>query len=82
MAVNQKTPGERVTVLAYADDVTLLAANRSQAAEMLKALSKALEGLNLELLAEKCSALWTKAPDGSENEKYFWGSPEFPSKPH
>ena len=47
-----------MTVLAYADDVTLIAANKAQAAEMLKDLSKALEGINLELLAEKCSALW------------------------
>ena len=57
-----------MTVLAYADDVTLIAANKAQAAEMLKDLSKAPEGINLELLAEKCSALWSKAPDGTDTE--------------
>ena len=43
-------PGEKVTVLAYADDITLIAANRAQAEEMLKDLNKALEGINLKLL--------------------------------
>ena len=63
-------------MLAYADDITLIAANRAQAAEMLKDLSKALEGINLRLLPEKCSALWTEKPEGSETEKVILGDAE------
>ena len=51
----KKKPGEKVTVLAYADDVTLIAANKAQASEMLRDLYKALQGINLELLAENAA---------------------------
>ena len=59
--------------MAYADDVTLLAADRTQAAEMLKDLSKALQGINLELRPDKCSAQWTQKPDGSESDEINFG---------
>ena len=64
-----KQSREKITVLAYADDVTLIAANKAQAAEMLRDLEKALKGINLELLADKCSALWSRAPEGSMTGK-------------
>ena len=65
-------------MLAYADDVTLIAANKDQAAEMLKDLSKALQGINLQLLPEKRSALWTEKPDGSETDKIILGEAKIP----
>ena len=80
--INPAKPSERVTVLAYADDVTLIAANKDQAAEMLKDLSKALQGINLQLLPEKCSALWTEKPDGSETDKITLGSAKYPFTLH
>ena len=60
--------------------MTLIAANKAQAAEMLKDVSEALEGINLELLAEKCSALWSKAPEGSNTEKIELGNARIPIK--
>ena len=76
--INPAKPNERITVLAYADDVTLIAANRDQAAEMVKELAKALQGINLQLLPEKCSALWTEKPDGSESDKITMGNAKIP----
>ena len=58
-----KQSREKITVLAYADDVTLIAANKAQAAEMLRDLEKALKGISLELLAENA------APCGRKRRK-------------
>ena len=55
-------------MLAYADDVTVFAASKDQAANMLKEIAEALEALNLQLLPEKRSALWPLKPEGSERE--------------
>ena len=55
VVINPAKPGEKVTVLAYADDVTVFAADRTQAADILNDMSKALQGINLQLLPEKCS---------------------------
>ena len=35
---------------------------------MINEMSEALEGINLKLLPEKCSALWSEAPAGTEAE--------------
>ena len=72
--IDPTKPDERVTVLAYADDVTLFAESREQASKMLDELSKALQGINLQLLPEKCSALWTEEPEGSLSENPAGGS--------
>jgi hypothetical protein len=71
-------PWERVTLLAYADDITVFAASRNQASAMINEMTAALEGINLRLLPEKCSALWSKTPDGSESAKINLGSEEIP----
>ena len=55
--LDPRNQNDKVTVLAYADDVTVFAASKDQAANMLMDMSQALQGINLQLLPEKCSAL-------------------------
>ena len=66
--LDPRNQDDKFTVLAYADDVTVFAASKDQAANMLKEMAEALEGLNLQLLPEKCSALWSLKPEGSDRE--------------
>ena len=70
--------GERITMLAYADDITVFASSRAQASEMINEMSAALEGVNLRLLPEKCSALWSETPAGTETEKINLGAKSIP----
>ena len=51
--LNQNEPDSKVTILAYADDVTILAATEAQASAMLKEIADALAGINLQLLPQK-----------------------------
>ena len=67
--VNQKDPSSKVTILAYADDVTILAATEAQASAMLKEIAEALAGINLQLLPQRCSALSSTKPNGSETSR-------------
>ena len=76
--MDPRNPDDKVTVLAYADDVTVFAASRDQAANMLKEMSQALQGINLQLLPEKCSALWSQKPEGSDTEKIELGEARVP----
>ncbi len=71
-------PGEKITMLAYADDVTGFAATRNQASAMINEMMTALEGINLQLLPEKCSALWSKAPNGSAMANISLGNERIP----
>ena len=70
--------GERITMLAYADDITVFASSRAQASEMINEMSAALEGVNLRLLPEKCSALWSETPAGTEMAKINLGTKSIP----
>ena len=69
---------DKVTVLAHADDVAVFAASKDQAAKMMKDMSKALQGLNLQLPPEKRSALWSQKPEGSDTEKKELGEARVP----
>ena len=51
--LDPKRPNSKVTVLAYADDVTVFAATIAHAGIMLNEMTKALGGINLQLLPEK-----------------------------
>jgi hypothetical protein len=70
--------GERITLLAYADDMTVFASSRIQASRMINEMSAALEGINLRLLPEKCSALWSETPAGTETAKINLGTENIP----
>ena len=70
--------GERIAILAYADDITLFASSRVQASKMINEMSAALEGINLRLLPEKCSALWSKRPSGTEAAQINLGTKSIP----
>jgi hypothetical protein len=48
----------KITVLAYADDITVFAAKTHQAGRMLEDLALALRGINLQLLPQKRNAFW------------------------
>ena len=48
--------GERITLLTYADDMTVFASSRNPASKMINEMSAALEGINLRLLPEKNAA--------------------------
>ncbi len=60
---------DKITVLAYADDIAMFAATTQQAGRMLEDLAGALRGINLKLLPQKCNALWSKAPEGTERTR-------------
>ena len=70
--------GERIQILAYADDITVFASSRAQASKMINEMTAALEGINLRLLPEKCSALWSNTPAGTETEKINLGTKSIP----
>ena len=67
--LDPQKPGKKITILAYADDFTVFAATKAQASSMLNEMTAALGGINLQLLPEKCSALRSVAPNGSEMSK-------------
>ncbi len=69
---------ERITLLAYADDMTVFASSRIQASKIFSEMSAALEGINLRLLPEKCSALWSETPAGTETAKINLGTENIP----
>ena len=71
--------GERITLLAYADDMTVFASSRIQASKMINEMSAALEGINLRLLPEKCSALWSETPAGTGTAKINLGTENIPT---
>ena len=64
--------------MAYADDVTVFAATKMQASIMLDEMTRALGGINLQLLPEQRSALWSEAPDGSETTNVRLGKARMP----
>ncbi len=70
--------GEGITLLAYADDMTVFASSRNPASKMINEMSAALEGINLRLLPEKCSALWSETPAGTETAKINLGTENIP----
>ena len=45
---------------------------------MLKEMAEVLEGLNLQLLPEKCSALWSLKPEGTDREGIELGQAQVP----
>ena len=45
---------------------------------MINEMSAALEGINLRLLPEKCSALWSETPAGTETAKSNLGTENIP----
>jgi hypothetical protein len=76
--LDETQTGERITILAYADDITVFASSREEASRMINEMAIALEGINLKLLPEKCSALWSEAPAGTEAEKINLGAKSIP----
>jgi hypothetical protein len=76
--VDPNEPNSRITVLAYADDVTIFAATETQASTMLNEMTKALGGINLQLLPKKCSALRSRKPNRSETTKIKLGEERIP----
>ena len=68
----------KITVLAYADDVAIFAANEAQACAMIKEIADALAGINLQLLPQKCSALSSTRPNGSSTSKIKLGDIRIP----
>ena len=76
--LNQQEPLTKITILAYADDVTILAANEAQACVMIKEIAHALAGINLQLLPQKCSALSSTSPNGSSTSKIKLGDTRIP----
>ena len=64
--VDPTNPNSKITILAYADDVTIFAATEAQASIMLNEMTGALGGFSPQLLPKKCSALWSRKPNGSE----------------
>ena len=76
--LNQDEPLIKITILAYADDVTILAANEAQACAMIKEIADALAGINLQLLPQKCSALSSTRPNGSSTSKIKLGDIRIP----
>ena len=75
--IRPEQPGGSYGV-AFADDVTNCAASKDQAACMLKVMAEVLEGLSLQLLPEKCSALWSLKPEGTDREKIELGQARVP----
>ena len=51
--LDPQKPGEKIAILAYADDVTVFAATKAQASTMLNEMTASLGGINLQLLLGK-----------------------------
>ena len=76
--LDPRSPHKKITILAYADDITLFAATKAQAAAMLNEMTNSLGGINLQLLANNCSALWSMAPNGSDTTAIKLGRARIP----
>ncbi len=64
--------GYRVPIVAYADDITLMATTQGQANGMLADVSNALRGINLLIEPAKCSAFWSRYTEGHETTAIPW----------
>jgi hypothetical protein len=71
-----------VPILAYADDITLMATTQAQANGMLTDVSNALRGINLLIEPAKCSALWSRYTEGHETTAIHLGEGHIPVKPN
>ena len=58
--------------------MTILAATEAQASAMLKEIAEALAGINLQLLPQKCSALSSTKPNGSDTSRIKLGEVRIP----
>ena len=80
--LNQDEPISKITVLAYADDVTILAANEAQACIMLKEIAEALAGINLQLLPQNAAPYLPPSPMDPTHPGLSLERCVYPSRPN
>ena len=74
--------GYRVPIVAYADDITLMATTQGQANGMLADVSNALRGINLIIEPAKCSTIWSKHTEGHDTTAIHMGDGHIPVRPN
>lgn len=70
--IGMRVGGENLAILAFADDMVLLATNKEEALRQIRLLGDYLEGLGMSLAAHKCQAFQVVAT----NKSWFLKDPE------